>query len=47
MLAIQCLLPLANTPLLDYTLEFLASVGVRDVFISCGQHADQVEDHIK
>ena len=43
----QCLLPLANTPIIEYTLEFLASSGVQDVFLYTGAHADQVEDYIK
>lgn len=43
----QCLLPLANTPLIDYTLEFLASAGVEQVFIYCGAHTDQLEEYIK
>ncbi|RDA95093.1 hypothetical protein CP533_2073 [Ophiocordyceps camponoti-saundersi (nom. inval.)] len=42
----RCLLPLANRPLLDYTLEFLAMNGVAEVFIYCGAHSDQVEDYI-
>lgn len=43
----RCLLPLANTPLIEYTLEFLAMSGVGDVFIYCGAHTDQVEGYIK
>ncbi|CAI6093336.1 unnamed protein product [Clonostachys chloroleuca] len=42
----RCLLPLANTPLIEYTLEFLAMNGVNEVYIYCGAHTDQVEDHI-
>ncbi|RDA87036.1 hypothetical protein CP532_3236 [Ophiocordyceps camponoti-leonardi (nom. inval.)] len=42
----RCLLPLANRPLLDHTLEFLAMNGVAEVFIYCGAHADQVEDYV-
>lgn len=42
----QCLLPLANTPLIEYTLEFLAMNGVQEVYIYCGSHTDQVEDYI-
>lgn len=42
----QCLLPLANTPLIEYTLEFLAMSGVDEIYIYCGAHTDQVEDHI-
>ncbi|PTB77229.1 ARM repeat-containing protein [Trichoderma longibrachiatum ATCC 18648] len=41
-----CLLPLANTPLIEYTLEFLAMNGVQEVYIYCGAHTDQVEDYI-
>ncbi|KAH0529771.1 hypothetical protein TsFJ059_004479 [Trichoderma semiorbis] len=42
----RCLLPLANTPLIEYTLEFLAMNGVQEVYIYCGAHTDQVEDYI-
>ncbi|KAF1945680.1 translation initiation factor eIF-2B subunit epsilon [Clathrospora elynae] len=43
----RCLLPLANTPLIEYTFEFLANAGVEEVFVYCGAHRDQVEDYIK
>jgi len=33
--------------LIDYTLDFLANAGVQEVFLSCRNHADQVEDYIK
>ncbi|KAL8938552.1 MAG: hypothetical protein Q9216_003838 [Gyalolechia sp. 2 TL-2023] len=42
----NCLLPLANTPLIEYTLEFLAHAGVQDIFVYCGSHTEQVEEHI-
>jgi translation initiation factor eIF-2B subunit epsilon len=42
----RCLLPLANTPLIEYTLEFLASVGVQEVYLYAGAHVDQVETYI-
>ncbi|KAH7154889.1 nucleotide-diphospho-sugar transferase [Dactylonectria estremocensis] len=42
----RCLLPLANTPLIEYTLEFLAMNGVNEVYVYCGAHTDQVEDYI-
>ncbi|KAK1248195.1 hypothetical protein MKX08_006415 [Trichoderma sp. CBMAI-0020] len=42
----RCLLPLANTPLIEYTLEFLAMNGVQEVYIYCGAHTNQVEDYI-
>ncbi|PNY25199.1 translation initiation factor eIF-2B subunit epsilon, partial [Tolypocladium capitatum] len=41
----RCLLPLANTPLIEYTLEFLAMNGVNEVYIYGGAHTDQVEDY--
>ena len=43
----QCLLPLANTPLIEYTLEFLANAGVEEVILYCGNHTDQVEEYLK
>lgn len=43
----RCLLPLANTPLIEYTLEFLASVGVEEVFLYCGNHTDTVEAYLQ
>ncbi|KAL8853291.1 MAG: hypothetical protein Q9221_001903 [Calogaya cf. arnoldii] len=42
----KCLLPLANTPLIEYTLEFLAHVGAEEIFIYCGEHSDQVEEYV-
>ncbi|KAL8674893.1 MAG: hypothetical protein Q9168_000696 [Polycauliona sp. 1 TL-2023] len=42
----RCLLPLANTPLIEYTLEFLARVGAEDIFIYCGAHSDQLEQYL-
>lgn len=43
----QCLLPLANTPLIEYTLDFLANAGVEEVFLYGGAHSDQLERYIK
>jgi translation initiation factor eIF-2B subunit epsilon len=42
----RCLLPLANTPLIEYTLDFLAQSGVQEVFFSAGSHTEQVEKYI-
>ncbi|KAL5361351.1 nucleotide-diphospho-sugar transferase [Aspergillus floccosus] len=42
----RCLLPLANTPLIEYTFEFLANAGVEDVFLYGGAHSDQLEKYI-
>ena len=44
---IQCLLPLANTPLIEYTLEFLAISGVQDIYIYCGANTSEVESYIQ
>ncbi|KAI9723652.1 MAG: hypothetical protein M1812_000952 [Candelaria pacifica] len=42
----RCLLPLANTPLIEYTFECLANAGVEEVFIYCGAHTDQVKHYL-
>jgi len=39
------LLPLANRPLLEYTLDDLAKTEVEEVFIVISAHADQIEAH--
>ncbi|KAL6246015.1 translation initiation factor eIF-2B epsilon subunit, GEF [Rhinocladiella similis] len=43
----RCLLTLANTPLIEYSLEYLASAGVQVVYIYAGAHVDQVETYIE
>ncbi|KAK7924266.1 transport protein [Apiospora marii] len=43
----RCLLPLANTPLLEYTLEFLAMNGVQEVFIYASSFQEQIESYIR
>ncbi|XP_014668054.1 PREDICTED: translation initiation factor eIF-2B subunit epsilon-like [Priapulus caudatus] len=43
----RVLLPLVNTPLLDYTLDFLCSAGIDEVFVFCCHHADLIKSHIK
>ncbi|KAL2163727.1 hypothetical protein VTH06DRAFT_5785 [Thermothelomyces fergusii] len=42
----RCLLPLVNVPVIEYTLEFLASNGVQEVFIYCGAHSQDIERYI-
>eukprot|EP00249_Psilotum_nudum_P016024 c25616_g1_i1 orf=549-2774(-) len=42
----KVLLPLVNIPMIDYTLEWLASAGVEEVFVFCCAHAKQVIDHL-
>ncbi|KAJ6263745.1 hypothetical protein Dda_2315 [Drechslerella dactyloides] len=43
----RCLLPLANTPLIEYTLEFLALGGVQEIFLYCCAHADMIQQYIQ
>ncbi|SCV03969.1 LANO_0G07360g1_1 [Lachancea nothofagi CBS 11611] len=43
----RCLLPLANVPLIEYTLEFLAKAGASEVYLMCASHADQISDYIE
>lgn len=43
----RCLLPLANVPLIEYTLEFLARAGVNEVYLMCSSHADQISRYIE
>ena len=40
----KALLPLANVPMIEYVLEFLASNGVEEVFVFCCAHAGA--DHV-
>ncbi|KAI0281452.1 nucleotide-diphospho-sugar transferase [Russula aff. rugulosa BPL654] len=43
----QCLLPICNASLLDWTLEGLALAGVQEVFVVCRSHAEQVKASIQ
>ena len=43
----QCLLPLANTPMIEYTFDLLANAGVQDIFVYCGAHTALVEEYIR
>jgi len=42
----KVLLPLLNTTLLDYALEFLVGGGVQELFVFCSAHADKVREHV-
>ncbi|CAK4608954.1 unnamed protein product [Aphanomyces euteiches] len=42
----KVLFPLANVPMLDYTLEFLASNGVEEVLIFCTGNASAIEAYL-
>lgn len=43
----QCLLPICNAPLLDWTFESLALAGVQEIFVICRSHAELVKTAIK
>ena len=43
----QCLLPICNAPLLDWTFESLALAGVQEVFVICRSHADLVKKAVR
>ncbi|KAI9913694.1 hypothetical protein PsorP6_006157 [Peronosclerospora sorghi] len=43
----KVLLPLANVPMLEYSLEFLAASGVQEVVLFCTNHVEKIEQFIK
>ncbi|KAK7096734.1 translation initiation factor eIF2B subunit epsilon-like [Littorina saxatilis] len=43
----RALLPLVNVPMLDYTLDYLASEGVQETLVFCCHHADQIRAHLR
>ncbi|XP_062518450.1 translation initiation factor eIF-2B subunit epsilon-like [Corticium candelabrum] len=43
----RALLPLVNTLLIDYSLQFLSSGGVEQAFVFCCAHADQIRTHLQ
>ncbi|KAH9309174.1 hypothetical protein KI387_037085, partial [Taxus chinensis] len=43
----KVLLPLVNIPMIDYTLEWLASAGVEEVYVFCCAHAKQVTSYLE
>ncbi|KAG0470160.1 hypothetical protein HPP92_016860 [Vanilla planifolia] len=45
--ASQVLLPLVNAPMIEYTLAWLESVGVEEVFVFCCAHAQQVKSYLE
>jgi translation initiation factor eIF-2B subunit epsilon len=42
----KVLMPIANVPMIEYTLEFLAASGVQEVFVFCCAHAEEVERYV-
>ncbi|KAI8324060.1 nucleotide-diphospho-sugar transferase [Martensiomyces pterosporus] len=43
----RCLLPLCNVPMVEYTLEFLASSGVDETYLVCQAHSDKLRAYIR
>ncbi|KAK9292183.1 hypothetical protein L1049_020143 [Liquidambar formosana] len=43
----KVLLPLVNGPMIDYTLAWLESAGVEEVFVFCCAHSKQVIDYLE
>lgn len=43
----KVLLPLVNLPMIDYTLAWLESAGVEEVFVFCCAHSKQVIDYLE
>jgi NDP-sugar pyrophosphorylase family protein len=42
----KVLLPVCNTPMLEYTLEMLANAKVKDIIVVCCWHAEKVSQYI-
>ncbi|KAJ2720347.1 translation initiation factor eIF-2B epsilon subunit, GEF, partial [Coemansia sp. Benny D115] len=42
----RCLLPLCNVPMIEYTLEFLASSGVKETLVVCKSHVDAIKEYL-
>ncbi|KZV47254.1 translation initiation factor eIF-2B subunit epsilon [Dorcoceras hygrometricum] len=43
----KVLLPLVNSPMIDYTLAWLESAGVEEVFVFCCAHSKQVIEYLE
>lgn len=41
------MVPLVNTPMIDYALEALNRSGVEEVFVFCSTFMDQIKRHIQ
>lgn len=44
---LQILFPIANVPLIEYTLEFLFKNAVKEVIVVCGSHFAEVQEHVE
>ena len=43
----KVLLPIVNIPMIDYTLAWLESAGIEEVFVFCCAHSSQIIDYLK
>lgn len=43
----KMLLPLVNTPMINYTLEWLVMNGIEVIYVLCCAYADQIERHLR
>ncbi|CAN7103967.1 unnamed protein product [Brassica rapa subsp. narinosa] len=43
----KVLLPLVNVPMIDYTLAWLESAGIEEVFVFCCAHSTQIIDYLE
>ena len=43
----RCLIPLANVPMIEYTLEALSSSGVEEAFLYCRSHFEAFRTYIQ
>lgn len=47
LLPFKVLLPLVNVPMINYTLAWLESAGVEEVYVFCCAHSKQVIDYLE
>ncbi|CAA0395695.1 unnamed protein product [Arabidopsis thaliana] len=43
----KVLLPIVNIPMIDYTLAWLESAGIEELFVFCCAHSSQIIDYLK
>ncbi|XP_078618032.1 translation initiation factor eIF2B subunit epsilon-like isoform X2 [Branchiostoma floridae x Branchiostoma japonicum] len=42
----RALMPIANRPLLEYTLQFLVAAGIQEIFVFCCAHANKIVKYL-
>jgi len=40
-------MPIANTPMIDYTINFLRDNGIKDIIIYTSNHRNKIEEYFK